>query len=91
MINVPLNQNEKRAQLCIFIFITRRDVLRQCMFGSTDLHIQVGRSVLFISFRPLASGRKYLDCLNFLQYMIVPHIKENVLLFHRIFSCDDRV
>ena len=28
IINMPLNQNEKRAQFCIFIFITRRDVLR---------------------------------------------------------------
>ena len=39
--------------------------------------------LFFFSFRPLTSGRKYLDCLNFLQYLMVPHNQENVLLYHR--------
>ena len=42
--------------------------------------------VLFLfSFLPLASGRKHLGCLNLLQYLMVPHIQENVLLYNRSF------
>ena len=42
--------------------------------------------VLFLfSCRPLASGRKHLGCLNLLQYLMVPHIQDNVLLYHRSF------
>jgi hypothetical protein len=89
IINMPLHQNEKRAQLCIFIFITRGYVVRQ--WSQCHLYFwfywSPFQSWSFCSFFLSALGFR---SKTFRLFELSPifdgsHIQENVLLYHRSF------